>query len=131
MAMDAFQEILGRGFDQLVGRASGPLHLRALITPTLVTILAVRAGLRDARAGRRTFLWANRAEQQELVRSGWNDIGRVFILAIVLDAVYQLVFFHAFYVVQALIVALVLAIVPFALFRNLVSRLMSGYYRIS
>jgi len=124
--MDAFLEILGRGFEQLLGRGSGPFHFRLLITPTVAIILAVRAGLKDARAGHSTFLWANRAEQRDLVRSGWKDVGRVFILAIVLDTVYQLIIFRAFYVVQALIVAVVLAIVPFALFRNVVSRLMRG-----
>jgi hypothetical protein len=122
--MDAFFEILGRGFEELLGRGSGPLHLRLLITPTVAIILAIRAGLRDARAGSSTFFEAKSTERRELVRSGWKDIGRVFLLAIVLDTVYQLIFLHAFYVVQALIVAVVLAIVPFALFRNVVSRLM-------
>jgi hypothetical protein len=127
--MDAFLEILGRGFEQLLGRGSGPLHLRLLITPTMAAILAIQAGVKDARAGRQTFFWANRTERRELFRSGWKDIGRVLILAIVLDAVYQLIFFRAFYVVQALIVAVLLAIVPFALFRNVVSRLMRGSFR--
>jgi hypothetical protein len=124
--MDAFLEIMGRGFDQLLGRGSGPFHLRLLITPTVAIILAIRAGIKDARAGHSTFLWANQPERRDLVRSGWKDVGRVFILAIVLDTVYQLISFRAFYVVQALIVAVLLAIVPFALFRNVVSRLMRG-----
>jgi hypothetical protein len=127
--MDAFPDILNRGVEQLLGRASGPFHFRLLITPTMATILAIQAGLKDARAGHPSFLWANRAEQRDLVRSGWNDIGKVFILAIVLDSIYQLLFLHAFYVIQALIVALLLAIVPFALFRNVVSRLMRGSFR--
>jgi hypothetical protein len=127
--MDAFFEILSRGFDQLLGRASGPLHLRLLITPTLVTILAIRAGIKDAREGRSGFFWANRAERRDLVRSGWKDIGRVFVLALVLDTAYQLIALRAFYVVQALIVAVLLAIVPFALFRNAVGRLMRESFR--
>jgi len=125
--MDAFLDILSRGFDQLLGRGSVPLHLRLLITPTMAAVLAIRAGLKDARAGHKTFFWANQAERRELFRSGWKEIGRVFILAVVLDTVYQLIFFHAFYVVQTLIVAVVLAIVPFAVFRNVVSRLASGW----
>jgi hypothetical protein len=127
--MDAFFEILSRGFDQLLGRASGPLHLRLLITPTLVTILAIRAGIKDAREGRSGFFWANPAERRDLVRSGWKDIGRVFVLALVLDTAYQLIALRAFYVVQALIVAVLLAIVPFALFRNAVGRLMRESFR--
>jgi hypothetical protein len=127
--MDAFLEILGRGFEELLGRASGPFHLRLLITPTVAVILAIRAGLKDARASHPTFFGANPPERRELVRSGWKDVGRVFILALVLDTAYQLIVLRAFYVVQALIVAVALAIVPFALFRNVVSRLMRGSFR--
>ena len=44
-------------------------------------------------------------------------------MAIVLDTVYQLIVLRAFYVVQALIVAVVCAIVPYVLFRGPTARL--------
>jgi hypothetical protein len=89
--------------------------------PTVVTILAIRAGLKDAREGQPAFLWgiiAYPAERRRRLLAAWKDISRIFIVAIVLDTVYQLVVFRAFYVVQTLIVAVACAIVPYVLFRG-------------
>jgi hypothetical protein len=130
--MNAILEILSRGVEQLLGRASGPLHFRLVMMPTVVTILAVRAGLRDAREGQPAFLWAiltNSADRRQLLRSARKDIGRVFVIALVLDTVYQLIALRAFYVVQALVVAVVCAIVPYVLFRGPVTRLARRLYR--
>ena len=124
--MDTIPEMLSRGVGQLLGRASGPLHFRLFIMPTVVTILAVRAGLRDAREGQPAFLWAvlaNRTERRRLLRSMLKDIGRIFIVALVLDTIYQIIALGAFYPVQALIVAVACAIVPYALIRGPVTRL--------
>ena len=124
--MDAILEILSRGVEQLLGRASGPLHLRLVIMPTVVTFLAIRAGLRDAREGQPAFLWGIIADprgRRQRILSAWKDITRIFIVAIVLDTVYQLIVLRAFYVVQALIVAVACAIVPYVLFRGPITRL--------
>ena len=123
--MEAILEILSRGVEQLLGRASGPLHLRLVITPTLATILAIRAGVKDARVGRPPFLWeilTNPAERQRLLHSGWQDIGKMVIVALVFDTAYQIFVLRAFYVIQALIVIVVLAIVPYLLIRGISTR---------
>ena len=112
--MDAISEILSRGVEQLLGRASGPLHLRLVIMPTVVTVLAIRAGLRDARDGQPAFLWgiiANPTERRMRLLAAWKDITRIFIVAMVLDTVYQLIVLRAFFVMQALIVAVACAII--------------------
>ncbi|MCU0725772.1 MAG: hypothetical protein MUE73_08295 [Planctomycetes bacterium] len=124
--MDWLVEAASRGVSQLLGRASGPLHLRLFIMPSVVTFLAIRAGLRDARAGSPAFLWALLArptERRRLFRSLLKDIGRVFIMAIVLDTTYQIVFLRWFYPVQVLIVAVACAIVPYVVIRGPVTRL--------
>jgi hypothetical protein len=61
----------------------------------------------------------------ERIKDGWKSIGRVFILAVVLDVVYQLIQLHFVYPGEALIVAFILAIVPYVLLRGLVNRLIS------
>jgi len=130
--VDAILEIISRGVEQLLGRASGPLQFRLVVMPTVVTLLAIRAGLRDARAGEPAFLWGiitNPAERRKRLLAGWKDITRIFIVAIVLDTVYQVMVLRAFYVVQALIVAVACAIVPYVLFRGsttLLARALSG-----
>ena len=124
--MDTVVEIVSRGIEQLLGRAGGPLHLRLVIMPTVVTVLAIRAGLRDARRGEPAFLWAmlaNQSERPRLIRSAVKDIGRIFVVACVLDSVYQLAVLRAFYPVQLVIVAVTCAIVPYALIRGPVTRL--------
>ena len=117
---------LSHAVEQLLGRASGPMHLRLVIMPTMVTILAIRAGLRDAREGRPAFLWAvftNPAERRNLLRDGAKDIGRMFLFALVLDTTYQLAVLREFHIIQLLIVAIACAIVPYALIRGPVTRL--------
>jgi hypothetical protein len=108
------------------------LHFRLFIMPIVVTTLAVRAGLRDAREGRPAYLWAifmKPAERRELIRSGMKDVGRIFIVAVVLDTVYQLMVLRAFHVVQLLIVAVACAIVPYVLIRGPITRLTRGLYQ--
>jgi len=127
-------EIFSRAVDQLLGRASGPLHLRLLIQPIVAAILAIRAGRRDAREGKPPFLWTLlmvRAERRELFRSARNDIGKMFIVAIGVDAIYQLIELRAFYIVQAVIVAFVLAVIPYALLRGVVMRVVRFFRRQS
>lgn len=130
--MDATWEILSRGVEQLFGRASGPLHLRLFIMPTVVTILAIRAGLKDVREGQPSFLWGiitNPTQRRRRLVAAWNDITRIFIIAIVLDTAYQLMVLRALYVVQALIVAVACAIVPYVLFRSSTTLLARGLSR--
>jgi hypothetical protein len=119
-------EMLNRGAQQLLGRASGPLHLRFLMMPAVVTVLAIRAGLKDASEGQPAFLWAfltKRAERPRLLRSALTHIGRILIVALVLDTIYQLIVLKTFYPAQALIVAVTCAVVPYVLFRGLAARL--------
>jgi hypothetical protein len=130
--VDATWEILSRGVEQLLGRASGPLHLRLVIMPTVVTILAIRAGLRDARKGQPSFLWGiitDPAQRRKRLVAGWKDITRIFIIAIVLDTAYQIMVLREFHVVQALIVAVACAMVPYILFRSSATLLASGLSR--
>ena len=122
-------ETLSRAVDELLGRASGPFHFRLILQPVMATVFAVRAGIRDARedhpAFLRTFIF-HADSRTNLAASAWKDVGKVFILAIVLDTAYQLIVLHAFRSMQTLIVAVVLSLIPYALFRGpamLVARL--------
>jgi hypothetical protein len=119
-------EFFNRVWAMLVGRAGGPLSLRLLVQPTVAAILAVRAGLRDAREGQTPYLWSifsKPACRRDLLRQGWKDMGKVFIVAVVLDVIYELIVHRWLYPVQALIVATVLAIIPYLVIRGLVTRI--------
>jgi hypothetical protein len=119
-------EILARLWQNLYGRVAGPMNLRLIIQPAVATILAIRGGLRDARQDRPPFFWAvlwNPAHRRELLRQGWKDVGKVFVLAVILDVVYQLVVHRGVYTLELLITAVILAIVPYILVRGLTSRI--------
>ncbi|MBP2648994.1 MAG: hypothetical protein H6Q77_2618 [Gemmatimonadetes bacterium] len=120
--MDAIQEFFRRSFEELLGRVHGPLHFRLAIMPIVAASVAIRAGLRDVREGRRSFILAvvtARGEERQRLRRSWRrDLGRVLIVGFLIDTVYQIVMFRAFYPGQALIVTLVLAVLPYLLFRS-------------
>jgi hypothetical protein len=119
-------EILNRVWENLLGRSAGPMSFRMIMQPTVATIIAIRAGLNDAREGRPAFLWAalsNPAYRPELLRQGWKDVGKVFIFAMVLDAIYQLIVHRGVYILEMLLTAIALAIVPYLLVRGPVNRL--------
>jgi len=58
-----------------------------------------------------------------MVQDGWKSVGRVFILAIVIDVIYQLIVFRWVYPVEALLVAAILAFIPYLLIRGPVNRI--------
>ena len=130
--MDTILHMLSRGANELLGRFSGPLNFRLLVMPTVVTILAIRADLRDAREGRPAFLGAfftDPIERRRLLRSAIKDIGKVFLVAIVLDTTYQLWVLMSFHIGQLLIVAIVCAVVPYVLVRGPITRLARRLYQ--
>ncbi len=119
-------DIFVRVWQNLITRLTGPMNLRLIIQPTVATILAIRAGLRDAHQNRPPFLWAvlwNPAHRRELLRQGWKDVGKVFLLAAILDVVYQLIVHRGVYILELLITAVTLAIVPYVLIRGPISRI--------
>jgi len=119
-------------WENIIGRASGPLALRLLLQPATAALLAIRSGLRDAKKGRTPYGWtvvSVRASRGHLLRKGWMDVGKVFIIASILDGTYQLIVFHRVYLSEAVMIAAVLTVIPYLLFRGLVNRLASPRYR--
>ena len=120
------EEMITRFFENLVGRVHGPMNFRLLLQPLMAVIFAVRDGRRDAREGQAPYFWAlfsNRQHRKELLRNGWKSVGKVFVVALALDAVYQFIVARWFYPGEALLVALILAIVPYLVLRGPVNRL--------
>lgn len=125
-------DIFTRFFTNLMERTEGPMNFRFLLQPTMSLIFAIIAGIRDSKKGLSPYLSrvvSNKEERQKLIREGWKDISKVFILALVLDIVYQLVVIYKlnseerFYPLESIVVAMVLAIVPYILIRGPINRL--------
>jgi hypothetical protein len=112
------EEIWNRFVENMAGRVSGPMKLRLFLQPTMASIFAIRAGLADAKVGRAPYFWGlltNPTARSDMLRDGWKSVGKVFVIALALDVVYQLKELHTVYPIEALIVALTLAIVPYLL----------------
>ena len=111
---------------EMVDRVTGPMKFRLVLQPVMAAFFAIRAGLADAKAGKPPYFWAllsDPAQRVDMIKDGWKSVGRVFILAVVLDVVYQIIELRFVYPGEMIIVAFVLAIVPYLILRGLVTRL--------
>jgi len=120
------EDVLARMFEDLISRVSGPMHFRIILQPLMAAVFAFRDGRKDALEGRPPYFWAlfiNAGHRRDLLRSGWKSVGKIFVLAIILDVVYQCWVLRRLYPGESLVVALVLAIVPYLLLRGPVNRL--------
>ena len=109
-------------WEDLIGRLGGPITFRLILQPSIAVILAIRDGLKDAKAGRPLYFWSlftRSSERRQLLKDGWKSVGLVFVFAIVIDGVYQFIVCQWFYPGEALTVAIVLAIVPYLQIRGL------------
>ena len=121
------QEWLRHFLEQITGRIEGPLRFRFVIQPAIAGLLALRAGMVDARQGQAPYLtnlFENSASRRHLLHAGWQDVGKVFVVAVLLDSIYQLIEFKWVYPRQLVFVALALAIVPYSLVRELANRVL-------
>jgi hypothetical protein len=119
-------DVFTRVIENLIGRVSGPMKFRLILQPVMSITFAVIAGLKDARKGRPAYFWAIFTEpdhRRDLVREGWKSVGKIFVLAVLMDIVYQYIVFRWFYPVEALLVAAVLAFLPYLLIRGPVNRI--------
>ena len=121
-----------RFMENMGDRVTGPMKFRLLLQPTMATIFAIVAGLKDAKAGNPPYFWTlltDPAQRVAMVKDGWKSVGKVFLLALALDVIYQVIVERFVYPGEAIIVAFALAILPYLVLRGLVTRLTSRRLR--
>ena len=121
-------EILSRFFGSFLPRLDGPLHFRFILQPTMAIILAIIDGIKDAKLERVPYFWdmvRNPERRKELFILGLKRLGKVLILAVILDVIYQIKVYHWFYPGETIAVAILLAIIPYLLVRGPVNRIFS------
>jgi hypothetical protein len=112
--------------DGLMARIEGPMNFRLILQPLVALFFAVRDGLKDARESKSAYFWALFTEpvhRRDILESSWESIGNVFIVAVVLDFIFQYIVFQQFRVIGALLAGVILAIVPYVLLRGPVNRI--------
>ena len=126
-------EILSRLCQNLSGRFHGPLAFRFVLQPLTAALMAFRAGVRDARTGRPAFGWAvitNPVGRRDLLLEGWREISSVFVVAVVIDLIYEAIALQRFYPGESLIVASLLALLPYPVIRGSINRIVRRRFRI-
>jgi len=120
------EEMLSRFWENLMDRVGGPMTFRLILQPIMATFFAVRSGLKDAKEGKPAYFWAlftDSVNRRDMLRDGWKSVGKVFVIAIIIDLVYQWIVFRWFYPVEALLVAAILAFIPYLVIRGPVNRI--------
>jgi hypothetical protein len=118
-------DVLARIEENLHLRASGPLHLRLLMQPAMACFLALRDGFKDARNDKPAYFWSlltSPGNLSELLRDAVTSLAKLLLMAVALDAIFQFVALHAFYPGEAILVALLLAFIPYILLRGPANR---------
>jgi hypothetical protein len=98
----------------------------------MAVIFAVLDGIKDAKTGRPAYFWAllsGSGHRKELLKDGWKHFGKIFILGVILDIIYQIKVHHTVYPGETLAVALILAVLPYVLLRGPVSRIVRSFRR--
>jgi hypothetical protein len=122
------RDMLLRALLNVTDRVGGPMTFRIILQPLMASLLAFRAGWKDAQTGRPPYFWTiltDPSQRADLLHEGWKSVARVFVLAIIMDVIYQLIVLQWVYPLELILVAILLAVVPYLLIRGPVNRIVS------
>jgi len=114
-------EVRERMWQNLLDRPGGPMTFRFILQPIMATIAALYDGIKDARTGRSPYLWTiltNPEKRGGRLQEGLVSTARVILLGLCMDVIYQFIEFDTFHPAEAVIIALLLAFVPYLLLRG-------------
>jgi hypothetical protein len=93
--------------------------------PELDSAPALITPVKDARTRRSPYFWTlvtNEAKREERLWEGLISTARIILLGLAMDTIYQFVVLKTFYPVEAVIVALALAFLPYVILRGPIAR---------
>ena len=124
--MEGFVHDVVRFYDDLIDRTHGPMSFRFVLQPSMAVLMALRDGSRDAKAGHRPYFWKifnDPAARHDSLVEGAKATGRILVLGLVMEIIYQYRVFGSFHVLEAVNVILILCFVPYLLLRGPVNRI--------
>jgi hypothetical protein len=119
-------EVHHRIWRDISDRPGGPMTFRFFLQPTMALIAALHDGINDARLGRSPYFWTlvhGAEERAGRLREGLLSTARIVLLGLGMDAVYQYQVLKTFYPGEAVLMALLLAVIPYFLLRGPIARL--------
>lgn len=112
-------------------RPSGPMSFRFLLQPTMAFLAALHDGINDARLGRSPYFWtilSDPTQRGDRLREGFLSTGRIILLGLGMDAIYQYKVLNTFYPGEMVVTALLLAFIPYLLLRGPITRLARRWF---
>ena len=119
-------EVVTRIWQNLFERPAGPIDFRFILQPAMAALAALGGGLRDARSGRSPFLQSmlhEPAQRRARLDEALVATSRILILGLAMDLAYQWIEFDSFHPAEAVIVAFLLAFLPYVVLRGLIARI--------
>jgi len=119
-------EVRERVWQNSLDRLGGTMTFRFILQPIMATIAALYDGVKDARTGRSPYLWTILTNPAKLGGRLWEGListARVILLGLGMDMIYQYIEFKTFHPGEAVIIALLLAFVPYLLLRGPCARI--------
>lgn len=117
-----------RFWRNLLARPGGPMTFRFILQPVMAAIAAWKDGTADARLNRPPYLASivrGAGDRGRLLWEGVVATARIIILGVVMDAIYQVTVLKTFHPAEAVLIAILLAFVPYVLLRGPFRRLAS------
>lgn len=115
-----------RIWQDMVVRPAGPFGTRFILQPLVAASIALIDGIADAKAGRQPYFWRITHDKEgrwDRLMEGLRAVANVLSIAVILDTLYQLVVMRTFFWFETVLVAILLAFVPYMLMRGVVERL--------
>lgn len=119
-----------RLWQDIFDRPGGPMSFRFVLQPVMAATAAFHDGAADARRGLEPYLTRlvfGSGDRGDLLSEAVISTGRIILLGLVMDAIYQFTVLKTFYPGEMVVIALALALVPYLLLRGLFSRLVSWW----
>jgi hypothetical protein len=115
----------------IMDRPGGPETFRFVLQPVMAAIAALHDGAKDARTGRSPYLWSlltDPAHSAGRLGEGLISTARIILLGIGMDAVYQATVFKTFYPGEMVVIAILLAFIPYLLLRGPFARVARWWF---
>ncbi|MGE0024213.1 MAG: hypothetical protein AB7S70_11355 [Hyphomicrobium sp.] len=113
-------EVHQRFWVDLMGRADGPMTFRFFLQPAMAAIAAAHDAVKDVREGHKAFFWTalrHPTQEKGRLREGLISTTRIMLLGIGMDVIYQARVFDRFYPAEAVMIAILLAVIPYFVLR--------------
>jgi hypothetical protein len=119
-------EVHQRLWQDIFDRPGGPMSFRFILQPVMAAIAAFHDGIKDARLDRSPYLTrllSGSSDRTELLNEAVISTGRILLLGLIMDGIYQFVVLKTFYPGEMVVITLALAFVPYLLLRGMFARL--------